>query len=307
MSRRVQYSRLGGPEVLDVVEVEPPHAGEGEVRVRVQAAGLNPIDHKIFRGAPTSAAREVSFPAGNGGDFAGIVDELGAGVTNFSIGDLVFGGKFGHAQADYVVADAAALAHVPAGLTIEQAGSLDIVARTAAASVAAIAPTSSDTVFVSAAAGGVGVVASQLLVRVGATVIGSCGPDNVEFVRSLGVYPVVYGDRLVDELRALAPNGITAALDNHGRASVDAAIALGAKPARINTIADYQAVADYGVTSVGGSAAGVPELEEVAALIAAGELVFPIDSIYPVERVRDAYEHLIAGHVRGKVVLTFGE
>jgi len=304
MSRRVQYSKLGGPEVLEIVEVEPPHAGPGQVRVRVQTAGLNPIDHKIFRGVAIAGARALVLPSGNGGDFAGVVDELGAGVSIFSLGDVVFGGRFGQAQADYVVTDAAALARVPAGLTIEQAGSLDIVARTAAASVAVIAPTVADTVFVSAAAGGVGVVASQLVVRAGARVIGSCGPENVEFLRSLGVEPVLYGDGLVEAIRALAPDGITAALDNHGRASVDAALANGAPASRINTIADYQAPADYGVSAVGGSSAGLNELVDVASLVAAGELTFPIDSTYPLERVREAYERLLAGHLRGKIVLT---
>jgi len=303
MSRRVQYSRLGGPEVLEIVEVEPPHAAPGEVRVRVQTAGLNPFDHKVFRGIVSVDPQSAVLPAGVGSDFAGVVHELGVGVSTFSIGDLVFGGRFGQAQADYLVTDATALALVPAGLTIEQAGSLDIVARTAAASVAAVAPTAADTVFVSAAAGGVGVLAAQLVARIGARVIGSCGPENVDFLRSIGVEPVLYGSGLVEAIRALAPDGITAALDNHGRASVDAALATGAPASRINTIADFRASADYGVSAVGGSVAGLTELVDVASLVGAGEITFPIDSTYPLERVREAYERLIAGHLRGKIVL----
>ena len=303
MSRRVQYSRYGGPEVLEVVEIEPPTPERGQVRVRVRIAGLNPFDHKVFRGVVAVDPQNAVLPAGVGSDFLGVVDELGAGVSHFSLGDVVFGGCFGQAQADYLVTDATAIALVPPGVTVEQAGSLDIVARTAAASVAAIEPTAADTVFVSAAAGSVGVLASQLVARTCARVIGSCGEENVEFVRSIGVEPVLYGDGLVEAIRALAPDGITAALDNHGRASVDAALASGAPASRINTIADSRASADYGVSAVGGSVAGLTELVDVALLIGAGEITFPIDSTYPLERVREAYGRLMAGHLRGKIVL----
>ncbi len=303
MSRRVQYSRFGGPEVLEIVEVEPPTPERGQVRVRVHSAGLNPFDHKVFRGVVAVDPQNAVRPAGVGNDFAGVVEELGSGVSTFSLGDVVFGGRFGQAQADYLVTDTTAIALVPPGVTIEQAGSLDVVARTAAVSVAAISPTAADTVFVSAAAGGVGVLASQLVARTGARVIGSCGQENMEFLRSIGVEPVLYGDGLVEAIRALAPDGITAALDNHGRASVDAALANGAPASRINTIADFQASADYGVSEVGGSVAGLTELVDVASLIGAGEITFPIDSTYPLERVREAYERLMAGHLRGKIVL----
>ena len=303
MSRRVQYSRLGGPEVLEVVEVDPPTPEPGQVRVRVHIAGLNPFDHKVFRGVIAVDPQNAGLPAGVGSDFAGVIDELGVGVSTYSLGDVVFGGRFGQAQADYLVTDATAIALAPSGVTIEQAGSLDIVARTASASVAAIAPTAADTVFVSAAAGGVGVLASQLVARTGARVIGSCGPENVKFLRSIGVEPVFYGDGLIEAIRALAPDGITAALDNHGRASVDAALASGARASRINTIADFKAPADYGVSAVGGSVAGLAELVDVASLVGSGKIIFPIDSTYPLERVREAYERLMAGHLRGKIVL----
>jgi len=304
MSRRVQFSRLGGPEVLELVDVDPPQAAAGEVRVAVAATSLNPLDYKIFGGLPTSSRHVFDLPAGNGADFAGTIDQVGEGVTAFAVGDEVLGSQLRSAQADFLVIDPQRLVRKPAGLDWVTAAGLTTVARTASASVKAIRVGPSDTVFVSAAAGGVGIIASQLAKRAGARVIGSASQDNHDFLVSLGVEPVEYGEGLVDAVRAIAPNGITAALDNHGRPSVDAALALGAPASRINSIADYAAADDYGTLAVGGSAASSADLEDVAELVAAGEVQLPIDSTYPLEEVRAAYERLLGRHVRGKIVLT---
>lgn len=304
MPRRVQFNRFGGPEVLEVVDMPEPHPGPGQVRVRVHAAGLNPLDAKIFQKKPTSSPHNVQFPSGNGADFAGVVDEVGPDVTTLGPGDEVFGSRIFHAQADFAIVDPSRLELTPAALTIEQAGSLTTTGRTAWASVASLALGPEDIVFVSAAAGGVGSLAVQLAKRTGATVIGSASEYNHDFLRALGVIPVEYGAGMVKAIRAISPSGITAALDNQGRESVDAALALGAPASRINTIADYAAPKEYGTTAFGGSSAQPGALREVAGLVASGELVFPIDSVFPLERVREAYERLLAGHLRGKIVLT---
>ncbi len=304
MARQVMFSATGGPEILEVVDAVIPEPAPGEVRVRVKAAGINPVDWKIFSGGPAAAAYGLTLPSGNGSDFAGTVDAIGDGVTSLSVGDEVFGGLRFVAQADYLLIDADAVGLIPEGLGIEQAGGLDIVGRTALASVAAVDVHEGDVVFVSAAAGGVGVLASQLAVRAGATVVGTASESNHDFLRSLGVIPVPYGDDLVDRLRDAAPGPFTVALDNHGRVSIDAALALGISPQRINTIADRSAVPEYGISAVGGAAASNSQRQELAELIAAGDVVLPIDSTFPLEKVREAYEYAMAGHVRGKVVLT---
>lgn len=302
MARRVSYSRFGGPEVLEIVEASIPEPGPGQVRVKVQVAGLNPVDWKIYTGL-AAGAYGVELPAGVGNDFAGTVDALGEGVTALELGALVYGGRRNEAEADFLITEADAVIPVPSGLTVEQAGALDIVGRTAIASVAAVGVSAGDVVFISAAAGGVGVVASQLAVRAGATVVGTAGEGNHDYLRSLGVIPVAYGEGLADRLRDAAPGPFTAALDNHGRESLDAALALGIAPERINTIADRATAAEFGFSTVGGAGAGIPELTALGRSIAAGDIDFPIDSVYPLERVREAYEHLRAGHLRGKVVL----
>lgn len=303
MSRRVEYSQFGGPEVLHIVNVPPPHPGPGEVRVKVLAAGINPFDAKVFRGKPTSTKQQVTFPVGNGADFAGVIDESGPGVTAFEVGDGVMGGRAFASQADFVIVAADAVVAVPAGLTMEHAGSLNTVGRTAWASVAAVRPSKDDVILVSAAAGGVGVIAVQLAVRSGATVIGSASESNHDFLRSLGVIPVEYGDGLVEAVTAVAPNGISAALDNFGHGFVEIALELGATAERINTIADYEAPGKFGVSAAGAAAATLDDLRQLAQLVAQGEVDVPIDSVFPLERASEAYSRLLGGHLRGKIVL----
>jgi len=295
------YEAYGGPEVLELREVEEPQAGPGEVRVRIVVAGLNPVDWKIVAGASPSYARAL--PAGVGNDFAGIIDQVGEGVTGWAVGDEVFGGARHRALADFVTVDPATLRRKPEQLTWEQAGSLDIAGRTAVAAVEAVAVRADDTVLVSAAAGGVGVISSQLALATGATVIGTASEANHQFLRELGVIPVSYGEGLADRIRSLAPAGITAVLDHHGRETVDLAIELGVDPSRVNTIADKPYAAEHGMKTDGGGEAPGDALDRVVELAVAGRLVLPIDTVYPLERARDAYEQLRAGHLRGKIVI----
>jgi NADPH:quinone reductase-like Zn-dependent oxidoreductase len=302
MSRFVQYSENGGPEVLNVIEVDEPTPGAGQVRIKVEAAGLNPVDFKIFRGYIPGGYGAV-LPAGVGNDYAGTIDAIGEGVNDFAVGDAVFGGARHFAVADYVVVDTSTLSRRPDGLSIEIAGALDIAGRTAVASVRSVNLTEDDTVLISAAAGGVGVIASQLAVRAGATVIGTVGPDNVDFVRGLGVIPVVYGDGLVDRIRAAAPQGITAVLDNHGPDTIAVALELGVPVGRINTIAAHAEIAKYSIGGVGGAEASIADRDQLAAQIAAGDVVVPIEATYPLTEVREAYERLEQGHLRGKIVV----
>ncbi|MET1042794.1 MAG: NADP-dependent oxidoreductase [Microbacteriaceae bacterium] len=301
--RTVIFDRFGGPEVLQLIEVPPPTAGPGQVRVRVIIAGLNPVDWKIFTGGRSAARYGVTMPSGNGNDFAGVIDEVGRGVVGLQAGDHVFGGSRMFAQADFLLIEADKVLPIPVGLDVERAGALDIAGRTAWAAVRSLGLGASDTVLVSAAAGGVGVLTAQLARRTGATVIGTASEANHEFLRKLGVIPVAYGEGLVDRVREVAPGGVTAVLDQHGPETIDAALELGVPGPRINTIAAKTYRPDLGIGTVGGFQASRADLAEVARLVASGELILPLDSVYPIERVRDAYKHLMAGHLRGKVVL----
>jgi NADPH:quinone reductase-like Zn-dependent oxidoreductase len=302
MPRFLQYTEFGGPEVLKLISVDKPTAGPGEIVVRVRAVGLNPVDFKIFRG-PAAEIYGAKPPTGVANDYSGVVEQIGAGVTRFAVGDEVLGGARNYAMADFLVTtEDASIVHKPAELSFEQAAGLPVVGRTAWATVEAFSLTDADTVFVSAAAGGVGVLAVQLAKRKGAMVVGTASESNHDFVRSLGAIPVAYGDGLVERLREAAPQGYTAALDNHGTDSIDVALELGIPIERINTIAAY-GPGDRGAGHVGGAQADNDDLLKVAELVARGDLVFPISGVYPLERAAEAYEELERGHVRGKLIV----
>lgn len=304
MPRFVQFDAFGSRDGLQLVDRERPWPGPGELVVRVMAAGLNAIDYKTFRDERTAGRFGVTVPSGLGQDFSGFVEEVGDGVTGFTVGEAVFGSAPFRTFADYVVVPAdGAVLHKPDALTFEVAGALATVGRTAAATTASIGLGEDDTVLVSAVAGGVGVLAAQLAVRAGATVIGTASEAHHAYLEGLGIVPVTYGDGLVDRVLAVLDGGaVTAVLDNHGAETIEAGIALGVPIERINTIAAHGAAA-RGARTVGGAAAGNAELAELAGLLAEDECLLPIDSIFPIERVIEAFARLEAGHVRGKIVL----
>jgi NADPH:quinone reductase-like Zn-dependent oxidoreductase len=304
MPRAVKFSRYGGPEVLEIHDVPLPHPGPGEVVVRVAVASVNPGESGIRQGvfADIWPAR---FPEGQGNDFAGWVHALGEGVTELAVGDEVIGYRPRAAQADYVLSPAADLTPKPAGIDWESAAPLSAVGVTAWAGVNAVDPAPGETVVVSAAAGGVGSLAVQLARLRGAEVIGTAGPHNADFLRSLGVTPVQHGPGLADRLRAAAPQGIDAYIDTFGQGNVATAIALGVRPQRINTIADGGAVARYGVRSEAQEGSFSREVvSELASLVSRGALTVPISSVLPLEQVQEAYRQIQRRHTRGKILLS---
>jgi len=304
-SRAVRLDSFGGPEVLAVREVPAPQAGPGQLRVRVTAAGLNPMDWFMTADADTARRFGLSLPAGFGTDYAGIVDQIGDGVTGFGPGDRVFGGALSRAVADFVVVDAGEgvaaneAHHTPDGVDDRTAATVTIAGRTAGAALAVVAPGPDDTVLIGGAAGGVGVFAVQLARIAGARVIGTGSPASAEFLRDLGAEPVAYGDGLADRVRALAPRGITAAIDLYGTETAHAARAIGVPDRRITTIATQV----DGITPANGANAAPGALEELARLIATGRLRVPIAASFPVEQIRAAVELQAGRHVKGKVVI----
>jgi NADPH:quinone reductase-like Zn-dependent oxidoreductase len=302
--RAVQYDGFGGIDVLRVAEVPEPVPGPGEVLVKVVATGINPGEAYVREGR--YAERWPStFPSGQGSDLAGTVSALGAGVNSVTVGDEVFGWTDARAsQAEYVTVPVGQVVAKPSELAWEQAGALHVVGATAWAAVRAVDPRPGETVVVSAAAGGVGVLTVQLARRTGATVVGIASEANHGWLRAHGVVPVAHGDGLVDRIRAAAPT-VDAFIDLFGDGYVDAALALGVQADRIDTIIDFAAVEKHGVKADGNAAGARPEvLAELAALLAKGELELPVAATYPLERVQDAYRELERRHTSGKIVLT---
>jgi NADPH:quinone reductase-like Zn-dependent oxidoreductase len=245
----------------------------------------------------------MDFPFGQGTDFAGRVDAVGPGVSEFAPGDEVLGWTFQRAaQADYVVSGPANLIRKPVALDWFRAGSLFIVATTAVGAVRAVSLKPGDVVAVSGAAGGVGSLAVQLARRTGARVIGIASADSADFLRSVGVEPIAYGDGLEERLRALAP--IDAFIDLFGGGYIDIALKLGVAPQRINSIIDFAGAQKAGAKTDGSAAAASRDtLATVANLIAWGEIVMPLTAIYPFALLRDAYTELARRKARGKIVL----
>ncbi|HWD07357.1 MAG TPA: NADP-dependent oxidoreductase [Amycolatopsis sp.] len=305
-SRAVQFESFGGPETLHVREVPVPQAGPGQIRVRVTAAGLNPMDWFMTSDAETAARFGLSLPCGFGTDYAGVVDQVGDGVSEFAVGDRVFGGAMSRAVADHVIVDVAGTiaaggeAHrTPDDVDDRTAATLAIAGCTAAAALAVVKPGPGDVVLIGGAGGGVGVFAVQLARLAGARVIGTGSAASADALRALGAEPVTYGDGLVERVRALVPDGVTAALDLHGTDTVHAARELGVPDERITTIAGQV----DGITSANGANAAPGAIDEIATLVAEGRLRVPIAATYPVEEIRTAVELQAGRHVHGKVVI----
>jgi NADPH:quinone reductase-like Zn-dependent oxidoreductase len=301
--RAVRFSRYGGPEVLEVVDVPRPVPGPGEVLVAVAFADINPGEVGIREGV-YAAIWPATFPEGHGNTAAGHVVEVGPDVHGFAVGDPVTGFAPRATHAELAIIPATALVAKPPELPWEVAPSLTGIGATAWAMVEAVGVARGETVVVSGAAGGVGHVAAQLAAHRGAVVLGTAHRRNEGFLRSVGVIPVEYGDGLAARIAALAPHGADAWLDTAGRGSVALAVQLGVDPRRIATIADGGAAQRYGTRTdaqvEGFSPAVVTHLAE---LVVGGDLTIPIAAVYPLDRIRDAYERLAKGHVDGRIVL----
>jgi NADPH:quinone reductase-like Zn-dependent oxidoreductase len=303
MPKAVRFDNYGGVDVLNVVDVPRPVPGPGQVLVQVKAAGINPGEAKIRDGL-LAERWPATFPSGQGSDLAGIVAETGPGVTGVAVGDEVIGYTDNRAsQAEFVVVEAGHLTAKPAGVPWPVAGGLFVAGATAYAAVRAVSLAPGDVVVVSGAAGGVGSIAVQLARRAGATVVGLASPVHHDWLAAHGVIPVSYGDGVAGRIGKAADH-VDAFVDTVGGGYVQLALELGVAPERIDTIADFAAIAQYGVKGEGNAAgASATVLAELAALIADGELEIPIAATFPLAEVRDAYRLLAQGHVQGKIVL----
>ena len=307
--RAISQESLGGPEVLQMIEVERPEPGFAEVLVRVHAAGVNPTDlwHRASGGLLGQS------PVRLGWDVSGVVEAVGPGVTIFEPGDEVYGmprlPQPAGAYADYLTSPSRHLVRKPAGLTHVQAAAIPLAALTAwqaLVDTAKVAP--GRRVLIHAAAGGVGHLAVQIAKAHGAYVIGTASPAKHDLLRSLGadevidytavdfaeavqevdiVLDTIGGEYGVRSLRTLRPGGIVVSLASPAEA------ALAPQAAALGLRAIFMIVEP--------DRAG---LEAVTALVEAGRLRVEIDTVLPLELVGKAHELVATGRTTGKVVLT---
>jgi NADPH:quinone reductase-like Zn-dependent oxidoreductase len=303
--KAARFSRFGGPEVLEIVDLPDPHPGPGQVRIAVRAAGVNPSDWKKREGL-----MDPELPQTMGYEAAGVVDELGEGVADVAVGDRVFGlSAEGAAQAELAVLSF--YAPIPPSLTFAGAAALPAAVETATRALDQLGVGAGagrgSTLLINGASGSVGSAAVQLAVVRGARVIGTASPANHDYLRSLGAEPVAYGEGLAGRVRALAPGGVDAALDVAGSGVLPELIELAGGPEHVVTIADFGGAQEHGVRfSSGDAGRAVHALAEIGELIESGRFSLPVAQTFPLAEIAEAHRVSEDGHVRGKLVLLVG-
>jgi NADPH:quinone reductase-like Zn-dependent oxidoreductase len=297
--RALQYSTYGGPEVVTWAEAPEVHAGPGQVRIAVRAASVNPIDWKLFSGM-MAGGKPLTAPQYLGFDAAGVVDEVGAGVTGVSAGDEVFGlGRntmAEHALLDHWVAK-------PPAVDWAVAAGTAVAGETSERALRLIGIKDGSTVFIDGGAGGVGAVGVQLAQALGARVIASAGQSNQDYLRELGAIPVVYGQGVADRVRQAAGGRVDGVYDVAGKTPPQELVSLVAEPSQVVTIANWAAgEAGVQVTSGGAESHQHDALTLVSGLLQENKLVLKFQT-FPFERAAEAYAISVGGHVRGKLVL----
>jgi len=289
---------VGGPEQESFLDVPVPEPGQGELLVRVRAAGVNPGDWRLRQGS-YGEVRSAVF----GREVAGTVLRLGAGVTGFAPGDEVFGGCPGMVGgwAEQALVTAGFAARRPDGVSPEAAAVLPVAAGTAYDALAQLALPAGATLLVNGAGGGVGVPLLQLARTRGIRVVGTASPAKHDLVAALGAVPVSYGDGVVDRILAASPQGVDGVFDLVGGDALRAVAPL-APPDRLFSVADKALVRTLGGRDVVRDRS-TRVLAELARLVAAGELDPYVSQVRPLSEAGAALALVEEGHTQGKIVL----
>ena len=313
MSTAAVATAFGGPEVLRLIQVDVAAPGPGEVTLAVRAAGVNPIDVKLYSGAfGTDPAR---LPLRLGFEVAGVVTAVGADASGpagqVSVGDEVIAYRVDGGYAERLTVPASVVVPRPAALSWAAASGLLLTGGTAVHALTATRVGAGDTVLIHAAAGGVGTMAVQLAVARGARVIGTSSPAKHDFLRELGAEPVGYGTGLADRVRALAPDGVDAAIDAIGSdEAIDVSVELVADRSRVATIAGHRRGAGLGIALLGGGPGADPGTAirdaarlELVKLAGTGALRVFVGRTFPLAEVAQAHRTILDGHAQGKIAL----
>lgn len=266
----------------------------------MHAAGISATDPKLRQGVLNFGAE---LPQTTGRDVAGVVDEIGEGVTDVAVGDRVFGASDDGAGA----AELALLTHrapIPTSLGFVDAAGLPVALETATRALDQLKVAAGSTLLVNGAAGGIGSTVVQLAVARGARVIGTASTANHNYLRLLGAEPTTYGEGMAERVRALAPDGVDVALDVAGSGVLPELIDLAGGPQNVVTLADFAGSKEHGVLfSNGFQGHAFHALAEVGTLIDAGRFWLPVERTYPLTDIAEAHRVSENGHVRGRLVL----
>jgi NADPH:quinone reductase-like Zn-dependent oxidoreductase len=296
----IQFAEYGGPEVLRPADTPVPEPGRGQVRVAVRAAGVNALDWKLRAGA-MAQAMPLDLPSTPGMEVAGVVDAVGEGAGH-AVGDEVFGWSATGSYAEYALGGV--IARKPDGLSWQDAVALPVAGETALRGLDLLGVRDGETLLIHGASGAVGRVATQFALARGARVIGVAGERNHEDLRSLGAEPVVYGDGLVDRVRAISPDGVDAVFDTAGQGALPDSVTLSGGKERVLTIADPAAF-ELGITFSSGGDGQTPELlTRLADDVVSGRLTVVQGKSFPLAEAAEAHRLSESGHSGGKITLT---
>lgn len=303
MAKALVYSEYGDADVLSIQDWPVGEPGPGQVRVQVKATAVNPLDWKIRQGL-MSGGKPLGQPTLVGRDLAGVIDAVGEGVAEFAVGDRVAGNVNGGTSAEYVLVKAGELTPLPDPVDFVTGSGIGVVGTTAIRVLTLANVSSGQTVLIHGATGGVGAFATQLAIGRGATVIGTTGEKNLEFLRSLGAIAVAYGEGWVDRVREAAPGPIDAVIDTSGHGVIDGSLELVVPGGPIVTIADFAAKGPGVVLTTGGEPGFEHSLADAVQDVANGLVSVPIEATFPLEQGAEAHRLSETGHARGKIVLT---
>lgn len=312
MARAIVYTEIGSPAVLHLIEVPDPVAARGEVVVRIEAAGANPIDAKLRGGKRPSPP--ITEPRPVGFDGAGVIEALGEGVDDFAVDDRV-AIRDGHGTYSSALAiPTENLAKLPDSVTTAEGAGIGIPAGTAYQALRSLGVAEGDVLLVHGGSGAVGQAAVQFAVAWGATVIATGSPARHDQLRELGALPVAYGDGLLDRVREVASSPVTVVLDCAGTdEAIETSLALVADRDRIATIVRGPDAASFGIRAFSGGSP-VPltaqelawraeALPETIALLDAGDFTIELGPQLPLAEAARAHELMESGAASGKIIL----
>lgn len=309
MAQRWVATDFGDLDVFELVVTEVPDPGPGEVTITVRAAGMNPADYKHV----AHGSDRILLPAPIGYEVSGVLSAVGPGTEIASgggaVGDEVLAFRVSGGYATALTVPARDVFAKPASLGFPEAANLLLAAATAAEMLHVTGVGAGDTVLLHGASGAVGVSVLQQARLLGVRVVGTAGEDRFDVVRQFGGDPVRYGDGLADRVRALAPEGVSAALDAVGTdEAVDVSLALVPDRQRIVSIAAFGRTEAEGYRVIAGAMPASTAFRDAARarlvdLATAGDLVVPVARTFPLAQAREALELLRGGHPGGKLAL----
>lgn len=312
--KAVQIKEYGSRDVIEVIEDVPvPQLKEGQVLIEVYAASINPFDVKVRDGA-TKAYAPLTFPTTLGGDFSGVVSEVGEGITAYKKGDEVFGtaivlsGGSG-AFAKYASAKITSIAHKPSKASFEQAAALPLVGSSAVQALEEhIQLSANQKILIHGGAGGIGHIAIQIAKAIGAYVITTVSSGDVEFVKSLGVDEVIdYKNEKFEE----KISNIDAVFDTIGGETLDRSLKVLRKGGVLVSMLEKpheELLKKYDITAIGqATKTNTAHLTRVKELVDAGKIAVHIDKVFSLDQVKDAFAYQEDVHPKGKVILKITE